>query len=390
MTMMAMKKLIASLCLSAAALTTTHAQKTGDAVTPEALQKLEWVKGEAPAAWEPGKLYILECWATWCGPCIAAIPHVDALYDKYQEKGLRVIGVDVWEDGKDKVEEFVKKKGDGMSYPVAYTGKGGPFEELWLKPAGVKGIPHAFLVKDGKVIATSHPAALTEEIIEGLLAGGDAEKTILDKINAAAASKQAAAEARAAFTAGKEKNDAAAMNAAADQLAAVEPDSIYVPLFRNEALIVAKDWSAIDTYVGSLDNTNKLRLMLVNSLGNSLTSTEGVPTGTLAKVTTAYEATIKDRGMKTSVDGTLLSRLYWAMGDKDKAVAEAQQSAEFAKAAEKSSPRSVFPYEQFAAAVAAGSMPTQKEFAEFFRAAPAATAAPTTPAVPATPTAIGK
>ena len=30
--------------------------------------------------------------------------------------------------GKDKVAEFVKTKGDGMSYPVAYTGKGGVFE----------------------------------------------------------------------------------------------------------------------------------------------------------------------------------------------------------------------------------------------------------------------
>ncbi|MBK1816355.1 TlpA family protein disulfide reductase [Luteolibacter yonseiensis] len=375
-----MKKLLATLCLSAATLATSaHAQKTGDAVTPEALQKLEWIQGEAPTAWEPGKLYILECWATWCGPCIAAIPHVDALYDKYQEKGLRVIGVDVWEDGKDKVVEFVKKKGEGMSYPVAYTGKGGPFEELWLKPAGVKGIPHAFLVKDGKVIATSHPARLTEELIESLLAGGDAGKNTLEKLNAAAAAQQAAASARAAFTEGKEKNDAAAMAAAADQLAAAEPDSIYVPLFRNEALIAAKDWSAIDKLIEGLDNTNKLRLMLVNSLGNTLSATEGVPAGTLAKAVTAYEATIKDRGMKTTVDATTLSRLQWAMGDKGKALAEANQGVELAKAADKASPRSIYPYEQFAAAVAAGTMPTNKEFSQFFRAAPVA---PTTPVAP--------
>lgn len=371
-----MNKLLTILSLAASIpISAAYGQKTGDAVTPEALQKLEWVQGEAPSAWEPGKLYILECWATWCGPCIAAIPHVDALYDKYQSKGLRVLGVDVWEDGKDKVVEFVKKKGDGMSYPVAYTGKGGPFEELWLKPAEVKGIPHAFLVKDGKVIATSHPAALTEEIIEGLLAGGDAEKGILEKLNAAAAGQKASAAARAAFTAGKEKNDAAAMNAAADQLAAVEPESFYVPLFRNEALVAAKDWSGIEKLVESLDDTNKLRLMLINSLGNTLAATEGVPASTLTKTIAAYDTTIKDRGMKTTVDATALSRLYWALGDKDKALAEANQSVDLAKAADKATPRSISPYEQFAAAVAAGKMPTNKEFAQFFN----------TPAVPTTP-----
>ena len=157
-------------------------QKVDDSVTPDALGKLEWVKGSAPTAWEPGKVYILECWATWCGPCIAAIPHIDALYDKYQEKGLRVIGVNVLEDGKDKIETFITKKGDGMSYPVAYTGKGGAFETEWLKPAEVKGIPHAFVVKDGKVLLTIHPMHINEPLIEALLAGGDAQTKAVEDI----------------------------------------------------------------------------------------------------------------------------------------------------------------------------------------------------------------
>ncbi|MDB6077855.1 MAG: Redoxin domain protein, partial [Akkermansiaceae bacterium] len=132
-----MKTTLSSLLLGAAfCVAAAKAQNVGDTVTPEALGQAEWVQGSAPAEWEPGKLYVLECWATWCGPCIAAIPHVDALYDQYKDQGLRVIGMDVWEDGKDKVVDFVKKKGEGMSYPVAYTGKGGAFEEKWLKPAG--------------------------------------------------------------------------------------------------------------------------------------------------------------------------------------------------------------------------------------------------------------
>src|SRR5688572_4015509 len=101
---------------------TSNAQsvKLGESATLDALAKAQAIQGEAPQAWEPGKLYLLECWATWCGPCVAAIPHLDALHDKYKDQGLRVIGMNVREDDKAKVVEFVKEKGERMSYPVLF------------------------------------------------------------------------------------------------------------------------------------------------------------------------------------------------------------------------------------------------------------------------------
>jgi thiol-disulfide isomerase/thioredoxin len=145
--------------------------KAGSEVLLTPLAEAKWIQGDPLKAFEPDKVYIFECWATWCGPCIAAIPHLNELHRKYSEKGLRIYGINVWEDGEEKVAKFVKNKGEGMSYPVAYTGKGSEFENQWLKPAGVKGIPHAFVVRNGKLVTSTHPSQLTDEIISALLYG---------------------------------------------------------------------------------------------------------------------------------------------------------------------------------------------------------------------------
>src|SRR3954465_3678232 len=70
--------------------------KPGDTAPPLAVSK--WVKGEPVKKMEKGKVYVLECWATWCGPCVAAIPHVTELQKKFKDKDLIVIGMNVWEN----------------------------------------------------------------------------------------------------------------------------------------------------------------------------------------------------------------------------------------------------------------------------------------------------
>ncbi|MFD0894261.1 redoxin family protein [Luteolibacter ambystomatis] len=181
-----MKTKLLSLFVAAAALgSNALALTSGDPVEIDAVNRGRKVQGDVPKAWEPGKVYVLECWATWCGPCVAAIPHVDGLYDKYKDKGLRVIGMNVWEDDKGTVEKFVKGKGEGMSYPVVFTGdKGSAFSKKWLIPAKATGIPFAFVVKDGKLLFTTHPANLNDQMIEGLLAGGAKQDEIVKSMSA--------------------------------------------------------------------------------------------------------------------------------------------------------------------------------------------------------------
>jgi thiol-disulfide isomerase/thioredoxin len=99
------------------------------AVAPP-LQVAEWVKGSPIAAFEKGRVYLVEFWAVWCGPCIGNIPHLNALQQKYRRDGLVVIGFtspDRTPDLPNKkegnaleaVREFVRHRGDRMDYHVA-------------------------------------------------------------------------------------------------------------------------------------------------------------------------------------------------------------------------------------------------------------------------------
>ena len=135
------------------------------------LEGVTWVQGdEVKSLNEKGKLYIIECWASWCGPCIAMIPHMNDLHKKYAEKGLVVVGMNVFEEGLDNTKAFVKAQGEGMSYRVAYSGEqGSNFELAWLEASNTRGIPQAFVVKDGKIIYKGHPGGLNEKNIEEML-----------------------------------------------------------------------------------------------------------------------------------------------------------------------------------------------------------------------------
>ena len=143
----------------------------------------EWIQGKPVTEFAKDKAYLIEFWATWCGPCVAGIPHLNALHLTFKDKGLVVIGQNV--EGKDQtpVKAFVEKMADGMTYPVALDNTSGSeqgsMRHSWLDAAGLNHIPAAFLVgKDARIAWLGHPNELTEEMIEEVLAGeGDSLKT---------------------------------------------------------------------------------------------------------------------------------------------------------------------------------------------------------------------
>jgi thiol-disulfide isomerase/thioredoxin len=143
-----------------------------------AFKVAQWFKGTPVEKLEPGKLYVVEFWATWCGPCRATIPHLTELAHKYDGK-ITFIGVDVWERPAEKtdeaiaaiVEPFVKEMGDKMNYNVAADGIEKTMATTWMTAAGQNGIPAAFVIgRDGKIAWIGHPMEM-DKVLDELVAG---------------------------------------------------------------------------------------------------------------------------------------------------------------------------------------------------------------------------
>lgn len=135
-----------------------------------------WVKGEPITGYESGRVYVVEFWATWCGPCIAQMPHLSQIARTYKDKGVAVVGVNIWErkyDDKtlDTVKGFVEGKGDDMGYTVAFDGASKAMDGAFMKAANRRGIPSTFVIDGNANVAwIGHPMwldAVVEKVVDG-------------------------------------------------------------------------------------------------------------------------------------------------------------------------------------------------------------------------------
>jgi thiol-disulfide isomerase/thioredoxin len=82
-----------------------------------AITVTDWMNGRVTSADMKGKVVLVDFYATWCGPCMASIPHNNELLAKYKGQGLVIVGVCTNERGQENMEETVKDQ--GMTYPTA-------------------------------------------------------------------------------------------------------------------------------------------------------------------------------------------------------------------------------------------------------------------------------
>ncbi len=296
-----------------------------------ALDIAHWIKGDKFGGFEKGKFYVVEFWATWCGPCRMSMPHISEMQEKYKDYNVTFIGIS--DEELDKVKGFLDKPewAEKTHYTLATDPDKSVYKD-YMDAARQQGIPTAFVVgKDGTIQWIGHPMSLDQ--------GGEKspiEQIVHDRWDAKAFRASFEKELREEYESQKlqmayieaaRKQDWPGAVKGLDAWIAAQPDNPFPQAMKFKVLLGQMHDSAAAYGMGrSIVAKFGENPMVMNDVAWYVVDDKAV---TDRNLEFALEAATKAAAATNHADAAILdtlARVYWEKGDKAKAI-EIQKEA---------------------------------------------------------------
>jgi thiol-disulfide isomerase/thioredoxin len=129
-------------------------------------QVQQWITPQPNAA---GTVVVLDFWATWCGPCVASVPHMNELATKFKDSvvcvGISSETPPKFEEGMEKLEKDKKITINTFQYAIALD----PSQQM-SKAIKITGIPHCIVLDRNWIVRwQGHPASLDAGTIDAIV-----------------------------------------------------------------------------------------------------------------------------------------------------------------------------------------------------------------------------
>jgi thiol-disulfide isomerase/thioredoxin len=127
---------------------------TGDAhprITAFVFRSLDDSSQYVSNATVAGKIYLVDFWATWCPPCVAALPEMEKIHDEFHPRGFEIISLS-FDNSDERIRQFRAKR---FRMPWLHGRLESGFNDILAITFGVENIPHYILVgRDSNIIAS--------------------------------------------------------------------------------------------------------------------------------------------------------------------------------------------------------------------------------------------